>query len=279
MPASEAQMATSASASRRFQVPLRVSSALVRPYEPTAKNRSAAPGQRERARATESAWACRSTFRGSTYKRASSAILLLAVAGVRRQALYVAALLAVLAASPAATAARGAYVEDSLATSYLAYSAWAHRNDVRVDSCTGIGRARKTAVATQHSAFRCRVRDVTSGQVGVVIATALGPQWLRVTRIVSGKLKLDTGIGPLPKGQPRLDSDDANQALERSAWARANRIIQVFCVGVGPYVEHEVGDRFYTFSCATIDRFGRREGTVLIVATGSNSVRVVRRLS
>jgi hypothetical protein len=194
-------------------------------------------------------------------------------AGLRMGAV---AVLAALAAASAALAAPGAFADDSLAASYLGYSAWAHRNDVEVEACTGIGRARKSAVATQHASFRCRLRGASGG---VVIATALGPQWLRVTRIVSGKLKPDAGIGAVPKGKPAIDSDDANRLLEASTWARSNRVREVFCAGVGPYRANDLGDLFYAFSCATIDLFGQREGTVLVVAGGPNSVRVVRRLS
>ncbi len=186
---------------------------------------------------------------------------------------------ALLASAAAAAAAPPApTVADSNASAFLQYTAWAHKNDVGVAECKGIGRARKVAGGTDHARFRCRVSQDGKPR-GVVIAKALGPEWLRVTRILSGELKPDRGIGRLPSGRPRIDSSDANTALENSAWARRNRIRAVFCFGVGRVRETEVERLYFTFSCATISIFGSRAGTVLVAVTRRNSVRVVRKLS
>jgi hypothetical protein len=131
---------------------------------------------------------------------------------------------------------------------------------------------------TLHASFRCTV--TRSGQpAGSVIATALGPEWFKVSRIVSGTLKPDAGIGKVPAGRPLLDSDDANTALERSQWAQANGVEGAYCLGVGPYKPAPLGNRFGAFSCATIDVFGGRSGTVLVQTASSSSVRVIRKLT
>ena len=169
-------------------------------------------------------------------------------------------------------------IPDANADSFLLYSAWAHKFGLDSADCTGVGPARKSEVGTEHVSFRCRV--TRSGKpAGSVIGTALGPEWLRVTRVVSGTLKPDPGIGKVPAARPLLDSDDANTALERSKWAQANDVEGAYCLGVGPYKEAPLGNRFGAFSCATIDVFGQRSGTVLVQTVSSSSVRVIRKLS
>ena len=112
-----------------------------------------------------------------------------------------------------------------------------------------------------------------------MIATALGPEWLKVTRIVSGTLKPDRGIGTVPKGPLAMVFSDAEAALTRSSWARTNKVGKAFCTGVGPYKKALLGLQFGAFSCATYDRTDRRSGTVLVQVVSSSSLRVVRKLS
>lgn len=189
---------------------------------------------------------------------------------------------AVLIAGPAsgATNARPTVV-DGLSALYLQYSAWADQNDLDPGGavCVGIAGARKGAVDMEHTAFRC---TVTRGEkpAGVVIATAFGPEWLRVTRIVRGTLKPDRGVGAVPTGPQAMIGHDAQTALARSSWAHAHEVGKAFCTGVGPYKLDIIGQRrFGAFSCATMDRAGRRSGTVLVQVAGTSSVRVVRTLS
>ncbi len=167
---------------------------------------------------------------------------------------------------------------DSLASAYLQYSAWADLNGIDDAGCVGTAGMRRSAVATEHTAFRCRV---TRGgkPAGVVIATALGPEWFKVTRMVSGSLKPDRAIGAVPQGRLLMDSDDANQALERSSWARAHDVDTVYCLGVGPYKEAPLGNQFGAFSCATLDTFAQRSGTVLVQVVSSSALRVVKKLA
>ena len=193
----------------------------------------------------------------------------------------VALLLTTTALAWAAPAAGPPTVADANANSFLLYSAWGAQNDLNDVSCTGTGPAKKVDFVIRHATFRCRVEVLAKpGQpAGTVIAKALGPEWLKVTRIVSGKLTPDRGLGPLPKGTPRLDSTQANSALEKSSWARANDIDSVFCTGVGRWVQRPTQYRFFTFSCAPRDAFMSRRPQVLVAVTGKNSVRVVRTVS
>ncbi len=177
-----------------------------------------------------------------------------------------------------AVAAPGPGVRDSRAPDILVQSAWGRRNGVTAAACTGIGRARQSEALTQHPSFRCRV--AVGGKSGVVLARALGPEWLRVASIVAGKLEPDHGIGPVPKGSPTLESLWAGSALVRSSWARTHRIQTAFCFGVGEF--REIGHNgylFFAYSCSTVDRSGRRGAQVLATVTGSDSVRVVRTLA
>ncbi|HST25421.1 MAG TPA: hypothetical protein VLJ76_05490 [Gaiellaceae bacterium] len=171
-------------------------------------------------------------------------------------------------------------VVDGLAAMYLQYSAWADQNDLDPlgTACVGIEGAKKGVVDVEHTAFRCTVAR-GGKKAGVVIATALGPEWLRVTRIVSGALKPERGIGAVPKGREAMVYSDAEFAVMRSSWARANKVGKSFCTGVGPYKKALLGLQFGAFSCATYDRSGRRSGTVLVQVVSSSSLRVVRRLS
>lgn len=184
------------------------------------------------------------------------------------------------AGSASGTASSKPTVVDGLAAMYLQYTAWADQNDLDPlgTVCVGISGAKKGVVDVEHTAFRCTVgRD--GKQAGVVVATALGPEWLRVTRIVSGALKPDRGIGAVPKGPEAMVYSDAETALTRSSWARANKVGKAFCTGVGAYKKALLGLQFGAFNCAIYDRSGRRSGTVLVQVVSSSSLRVVRRLS
>jgi hypothetical protein len=171
-------------------------------------------------------------------------------------------------------------VVDGLSAMYLQYTAWFDQNDLDANGTTCIGNtgARKGATDTEHATFRCTVARANK-PTGVVIATALGPEWLKVTRIVSGSLKPDRGIGTVPKGPEAMGFYDAEPALERTPWGRTNKVATAHCTGVGPYKKALLGLQFGAFNCATYDRSGQRSGTVLVQVVSSTSLRVVRKLS
>lgn len=186
-----------------------------------------------------------------------------------------------LAAGQASGATKAApTITDGLSAMYLEYTAWFDQNhlDPLGTVCVGIGRATKGVTDTEHAAFRCTFTH-DSKPVGVVIATALGPEWLKVTRIVSGNLKPDHGIGSVPKGPLAMGNYDAEPALEHSSWAHANGVAKALCTGVGPYLKNPFGRQYGAFNCAIYDAAGTRAGTVLVQVVSKTSLRVVRKLS
>jgi hypothetical protein len=183
-------------------------------------------------------------------------------------------------AASSATAARVAGtpgVRDSSAADILVYSAWGRQNDVTAAECTGTGPAQKVGALREHGTFRCRV--AAEGKPGVVVATALGPEWLQVTTVVHGTLKPDPGIGQVPQGTPILESFWAGGKLQGSRFAKAHGVETVFCFGVGRFREiGQGGYQFFAYSCATIGAHGRRGAQLLVTAAGSDAIRVVRTL-
>ena len=198
---------------------------------------------------------------------------LFALAG---SALALAAASAVAPAPAAAGSAPG--MSDFESDDFLVMSAWGRQNNVSRATCTGLGRAGNGPAGPTHSSFRCDVR-VGAAPAGVVVAKVLGPQSLRVVSVSGGKLKPDRGIGPVPKGRPVMESPDANVGLSRTSWAKANRVSQFICSGVGPYRATGFSQFFYAFSCATFDSSEKRGPQVLVKASGKRSVRVVRVLA
>ena len=174
------------------------------------------------------------------------------------------------------TAAPG--VRDAQAANILVYSAWGREDDVTRAGCAGTGTARLQGALREHDTFRCHV--VANGKPGIVDVKALGPEWLRVTSIVEGKLMGDPGIGAVPHGTPLLESFWAGGDLQDSAWAKTHGIATVFCFGVGTYREiGQSGYEFYADSCATLGPHGQRGPQLLIVATGPDKVKIVRKLA
>jgi hypothetical protein len=181
-----------------------------------------------------------------------------------------------VARAAATTAAPG--VRDAQAANILVYSAWGRENDVTRADCAGTGSARLQGALRQHVAFRCTV--VANGKPGIVDVRAMGPEWLRVTSIVEGKLQGDPGIGAVPRGAPVLESFWAGGDLQDSAWAKAHGVATVFCFGVGAYQQiGQSGYEFYADSCATLGAHGRRGAQLLVVANGADNVKIVRTLA
>ena len=197
-------------------------------------------------------------------------------------AIVVASIAAALFATGQASGSGGPKptVVDGLSAMYLEYTAWADQNDLDPlgTTCVGIAGAKKGPVDTEHTTFRCTVARA-GNPAGVVIATALGPEWLKVTRIVSGSLKPDRGIGAVPHGTLAMGNYDAEPALEHSSWAHAHQVGKALCTGVGPYKKALLGLQFGAFNCATYNAAGTRAGTVLVQVVSSSSLRVVRTLS
>jgi hypothetical protein len=171
-------------------------------------------------------------------------------------------------------------VTDGLSAMYLEYTAWFDQNDLDPLGavCVGVGAATKGLTDTEHTTFRCTVTRATQ-PAGVVIATALGPEWLKVTKIISGNLKPDHGIGSVPNGPLVMGNYDAEPALAHSSWARANNATKALCVGVGPYKNNILGRQYGAFNCATYNSAGTRSGTVLVQVISKTSIRVLRQLS
>ena len=176
----------------------------------------------------------------------------------------------------ASTSAPG--VRDTQAANILVYSAWGREDGVTRADCAGTGTARLQGALREHDTFRCHV--VASGRPGIVDVKALGPEWLRVTRIVEGKLRSDRGIGAVPHGTPQLESFWAGGDLQDSAWAKTHGIATVFCFGVGAYRKiGQGGYEFYADSCATLGPHGRRGPQLLVVAAGPDTVKILRKLT
>jgi hypothetical protein len=189
--------------------------------------------------------------------------------------------IATVAAGRANSATQGSpTVTDGLSAMYLEYTAWFDQNDLDPLGavCVGVGAPTKGVTDTEHTTFRCTVTRATR-PAGVVIATALGPEWLKVAKIISGNLKPDRGIGAVPNGPLVMGNYDAEPALARSSWAHAKNVVKALCVGVGPYKNNILGRQYGAFSCATYDSAGKRAGTVLVQVISQTSIRVVRQLS
>ncbi len=178
------------------------------------------------------------------------------------------------------TTAAAPTVTDGLSAMYLEYTAWFDQNDLDPLGavCVGVGPATKGITDTEHATFRCTLTRATR-PAGVVIATALGPEWLKVTKIISGSLKPDRGVGAVPKGPLVMGNYDAEPALAHSSWAHAKNVVKALCEGVGPYKDNILGRQYGAFNCATYDSAGKRAGTVLVQVIGKTSLRIVRELS
>ncbi len=169
-------------------------------------------------------------------------------------------------------------VRDSRASAILLESAWAYENDVVAADCSGVGRAQGSGARVAHTRFRCEV-SVAGERVAVAIATPLGPEWLRVSRVVQGAVRVDRGIGPIPEGRPALESFWAGSALQNSAWGKAHGVETAFCYGVGAFDHYATdGWLYFAFSCATFDASRHRGPQVLATVSGDREVRVVRAL-
>ena len=182
-----------------------------------------------------------------------------------------------LATAAVAGAAGAPKMADETSYDALTYSAWGRQNALTGAECTGLGAAGHVFLGPTHSSFRCQVQ-VGGVQAGVVVAKVLGPESLRVTSIVSGKLTPDRGIGAVPSGAPTIQNFDAVTALQKSAWAKAHHVARVLCYGVGSYRETSTSSYFFAFSCATFDARGTRGAQVLVTAAGK-TVRLVRTLA
>src|SRR5581483_2770801 len=193
-----------------------------------------------------------------------------------RFALAALTLAAAVAAVAAASAAPPAWMPDESSYDVLTYSAWGRQNGLTGAECTGIGKAGKRPgiLSATHGSFRCQTQ--VGGVPGaVVVAKALGPQWLRVVSITGGKLKPDRGIGAVPKGAPTLQNFDALSALQDGPWGKAHKISRALCYGVGSYQDRTGSLYYYAFSCATFDSQEHRGAQVLVTAAGKDAVRVV----
>ncbi len=181
----------------------------------------------------------------------------------------------------AASAAPPPWMSDESSYDVLTYSAWGRQNGLTGAECTGIGTAGKRPgiLGATHGSFRCQTQ-VGGVPSAVVVAKALGPQWLRVVSVTGGKLKPDRGIGPVPKGPPTLQNFDALSALQDGPWARAHKVRRALCYGVGSYQDRTGSLYYYAFSCATFhdDAQTMRGPQVLVTAAGKDTVRVVRTL-
>jgi hypothetical protein len=180
------------------------------------------------------------------------------------------AIVSATSASPAPVASQP-WIADSDASAFFQYSAWSYENQIDRADCKGTGAPHKLVAGTAHSTFSCSVE--TDGKTTVVAAKALGPEWLRVTS-VSGGLKPDPGIGAVPSGKQTMDDDQAESALEDSAWGQKAQIDDAFCSGIGPYKDTPDAYLFGAFDCATI-MFGRSGPQVLVAVSGS-AVRVTK---
>jgi hypothetical protein len=180
-----------------------------------------------------------------------------------------------VAASPALAAAP--VVFDANADQYLSYSSWAYANHVTSATCKGTGPAHTFAGGFKaHSRFTCKV-DTADGTRGIAIsAKALGPEWLKVTQ-VSGGLAPDAGVGAVPSGPQILLADEANTALQNSAWASSHEVDEVFCSGIGPHKgePYTTGYLSGAFDCATLS-MGRTGPQVIIKVESKSKVSVTR---
>jgi hypothetical protein len=202
------------------------------------------------------------------------------ISRLRWLAMVVASMAFAVLAAGQASAANPPTVVDGLSAEYLQYTAWFDQNDLDPlgTVCVGVAGAHKGVVDTEHTTFQCRVSRAGK-PAGAVIATALGPEWLRVTRIVSGRLKPDRGVGTVTPGPLAMNFHDAESALEHSSWARGHKVGKTFCTGVGPYKQDILGLKFGAFNCATETSSDQRLGTVLVQVVSRSSLRVLRTLS
>lgn len=197
-----------------------------------------------------------------------------------RRILVLALVLAVGASAlgtlPAGAAVSPPWVPDATVSDILTLSAWGRANGVEESTCTGTGAVRTSSGRPEHGAFRCRIQGA---RPGVVLAKAVGPQLLRVTKVVQGSAKPDPGLGRLPKSTPVLEAFWAGGVVEDTAWATSRGIDTAFCQGVGPV--EELGPSQYLFglfSCATFTK-SVRGAQILVVADSEDSVRIVRQLA
>jgi hypothetical protein len=187
---------------------------------------------------------------------------------------FLALLLAGLAGA-SASAASAPVVRDARADEILQQSAWARENALTATSCTGTGPATGAGARRAHASFRCKV--LAAGKVAVVDATPLGPEWLRIRRIVEGKVGRDPGLGAIPQGEPTLESFWAGSGLVKSAWAKAHGVATAFCYGVGRFDHYSTdGWLFHAYSCATYDGAHKRGPQVLAISNSDRTVDVVR---
>jgi hypothetical protein len=184
--------------------------------------------------------------------------------------------LGLLGSISAASAGTAQWVADSDASAFMQYSAWAYENQINYLGCTGVGAAHKFVAGTGHAAFRCKVES--GATKGVVVAKASGPEWLRVTKVLSGGFKPDPGFGSIPAGKQVMDDDRAESALESSAWGSKANVDEAFCSGIGPYhgTLDTTGYLFGAFDCSTLNPDARQGPQVLVVVTGTSSVRIAK---
>jgi hypothetical protein len=155
----------------------------------------------------------------------------------------------------------------------LGYTHWAFDNDVYDLTCAGVGKGRASPGAgILYRSFKCAVKTRTKGS-GTVLVAAVTPEFARVVKILTGKLKPDHGIGALPRGSTFINSrSQAPDALTSSAWGKRVRVDTAICFGVGPW-RGTSASLFQALVCRVMTQH-----TVVIVTTGPSSVRVVRQL-
>lgn len=192
----------------------------------------------------------------------------------------IASVLAALAAATSVGAATAPRIADEKVYDALTYSAWGRVNKLSGATCTGLGPAGKVFLGPTHGSFRC---DVAVGEVpaGTVMLTALGPESVRVTKVVKGPFGSDPGIGAIPRGAPATMSFEAVTGLQKSAWAKARKVTRVLCHGVGAYKDSSTSASFFAFQCATfsdVPAVNTRGPQVLVTAVGEK-VKIVRVLA
>lgn len=192
----------------------------------------------------------------------------------------VASVLAALAAASPLGAATAPKMPDEKVYDALTYSTWGRVNKLSGATCTGLGPAGKAFLGPTHGSFRC---DVQVGEVpvGTVMLKVLGPESVRVTKVVKGSFGPDPGIGAIPSGTPATLSFEAVIGLQKTAWAKARKVARVLCYGVGAYKDSSTSASFFAFQCATfsdLPAVNTRGPQVLVTAVGEK-VKIVRVLA
>jgi hypothetical protein len=168
------------------------------------------------------------------------------------------------------------WIPDATVSDVLTLSAWGRANGVAEATCSGTGAARQSAGRAEHGGFRCVIQGT---KPGIVLAKALGPQWLKVTKIVQGTAKPDRGIGAVPKAKPVLAAFWAGGVVEDTDWMTSRGLDSAFCYGVGPAEDQGASQYLFgAYSCATFS-MSVRGPQILVVADSEDRVHIVRQLA